>query len=113
MQLQECMLEYQNKVILLQQLEQQSNTKTNEELEEEVNKLISDFERLKDENRQHIENLNLLSKLREELEMEIEERDNMIYNLSGVKVALEKKLASHEGVTHHSNRIIEDDLKKQ
>lgn len=55
----------------------------------------------------------MLSRLRDEFEMEIEERDNMIYNLSGVKVALEKKLANQEGVSHHSNRALEDDLKKQ
>lgn len=47
-----------------------------------------------------------MSRQRDELEMEIEERDNMIYNLSGVKVALEKKLANQEGVNHHSNRNI-------
>jgi hypothetical protein len=32
MHLQECLLEYQNKVVLVQQMEQQSTTKTNEEL---------------------------------------------------------------------------------
>jgi hypothetical protein len=46
-------------------LEQQSTTKTNEELEEEVNKLISDYERLKMENKQHLDSLDLLTRMRE------------------------------------------------
>jgi hypothetical protein len=57
MQLQECLLEYQSKLVFIQQLEQQSTTKTNEELEDEVNKLISDYERLKTENKQQLESL--------------------------------------------------------
>lgn len=64
MQLQDCLLEYQSKVIFIQQLEQQSTTKTNEELEEEVNKLISDYERLKAENKQHLDSLDLLTRVR-------------------------------------------------
>jgi hypothetical protein len=57
LQLQDCLLEYQGKLVFIQQLEQQSTTKTNEELEEEVNKLISDYERLKVENKQHLDSL--------------------------------------------------------
>jgi hypothetical protein len=45
--------------------------------------------------------------------MEIEERDNMIYNLSGLKVALEKRLANNDGATNQSTRALEEELKKQ
>lgn len=37
------MLEHHNKLIAMQNGEQQSTTRTNEELEDEVNKLISDY----------------------------------------------------------------------
>ena len=77
-----------------------------------MNKLISDYERLKAENKQQLESLELLTRVREELEMEIEERDNMIYNLSGLKVALEKRLVNTENATNQSARV-EEDLKKQ
>jgi hypothetical protein len=36
----------------------------------------------------------------------------MIYNLSGLKVALEKRLANAEAPAHNS-RALEDELKKQ
>ena len=77
-----------------------------------MNKLISDYERLKAENKQQLESLELLTRVREELEMEIEERDNMIYNLSGLKVTLEKRLVNTENATNLSARV-EEGLKKQ
>ena len=45
--------------------------------------------------------------------MEVEERDNMIYNLSGLKLTLEKKLANQEGVSSHSQHNLGEELKKQ
>lgn len=55
----------------------------------------------------------MFAKMREELELEIEERDNMIRNLSGVKVVLEKKLnQNQEGYSNKSNRALEDQLKR-
>jgi len=69
-----------------------SVTKTNEELEDEVNKLIEDYERLKGENKGLTDNIDELNRVRDELLLEMEERDNMIKNLSGVKFVLEKKL---------------------
>jgi hypothetical protein len=48
--------------------------------------------------------------VREELLLEVEERDNMIKNLSGVKFVLEKKLNSQEGQSINSRQEI-DQLK--
>lgn len=62
--------------------------RTNEELEIEVNKLIEDYERLKGDNSQLANTLEMERRLREELLVEVDERDKIIKNLSAKKLAL-------------------------
>ena len=90
---------------------------TSEELEAEVNKLIEDYERLKAENGQLAWSLEIERQLREELMVEVDERDRMISNLSAVKIRLEKKLARGEGrgegsVVSGRSRSKEEDLRR-
>ncbi|XP_031472619.1 uncharacterized protein LOC116244993 [Nymphaea colorata] len=54
--LQDCLLEFQNKLVFIQQIEQQSTTKTNEELEEE--ELLEKIEKMKNDNLRQTSKLN-------------------------------------------------------
>lgn len=91
--------------------QQNLSNRTNEELELEVNKLIEDYERVKRENMQLINDLEMEQRLKEELLVEVDERDNIIKNLSAKKLALEKR-AKQESNSVVSSRVKEDDLKK-
>jgi uncharacterized protein YuzE len=72
----------------MQQNENNHTNRTNEELEIEVNKLIEDYERLKSDNSQLANTLEMERRLREELLVEVDERDKIIKNLSAKKLAL-------------------------
>jgi len=72
----------------MQQNDNNQTNRTNEELEIEVNKLIEDYERLKSDNSQLANTLEMERRLREELLIEVDERDKIIKNLSAKKLAL-------------------------
>jgi len=72
----------------MQQNDNNQTNRTNEELEIEVNKLIEDYERLKSDNSQLANTLEMERRLREELLVEVDERDKIIKNLSAKKLAL-------------------------
>lgn len=108
----ECLSIEQSRIEAIQNGESGRVSHTNEELELEVNKLIEDYERLKAENGQLAGSLDIERRLREELMMEVDERDRMINNLTAIKVRLEKKLARQDGTSAISSKTKDEEIRK-
>lgn len=64
------------------------------------------------ENAELAHNVEIMSRVRDQFLLEVEERDSMINNLSAVIIQLQKKLANQEGLSIKSNKNMEDQFRK-
>ena len=110
--LNDCLSMGRSRYSTFREEQNEKTNRTNEELEVEVNKLIEDYDHMKQENLELANNLDLEQRLKEELLIEVDERDKIIRNLSAKKLGLEKKVGSQENRSVASGLMREEDMKR-